>query len=116
MDNMENVFCIIAAVRALMLRHQKFYCTHARIAVLCVSRGHIAKVKALSPESTTTAAGLCVLRGLPGTRLGRFFGGSLHRAFHPLSEERCDCRHQEYSTFERSNCASRNEFLFNYAS
>ena len=29
----------------------------------------------------------------------------------PLSEKRCDRRHQEYSMFEHSNCASRNKFV-----
>ena len=51
---------------------------------------------------------------MPGTCLGHFFSGSTDsesEAASPLtSEERCDRRHREYSTFERSNCASRNEF------
>ena len=80
MADMENVFSNFTSlqlVNTLMLRHQKFYCTHTHVAVPCMSCGCTARVKASSPESTTTTARLCTLRGLPGPRLGHFFGGSI---------------------------------------
>ena len=52
-----------------------------------VSYGRMVKVKASSPKSTTNTARLCALQGLPGSRLGHFFGGSIDselEAAHPL--------------------------------
>ena len=72
---------IIRAVCTLMRHHIVLHtCAHIYTAVPCARafiRGYIRRrVKASSsPESTTTAAGLCAMRGLPGTRLGHFFGG-----------------------------------------